>query len=382
MSFSTDVVRVARTYEALDALLRAIETGQLERPDRILLQGECRLDRLDSETLGKTIGRLHRCVLRGFRAANLAPTPGNERLALWRAIASRGFHDFGDEFSKEYDSPFVENHDYIGPYLESGLDALDPYRVYGAVLGSHDYGVEDLIGTKLCSGVTTIIEPMAGTAELARQGHFRFPDFRYVMIDLDPNARDYVNALPWLPQTQHHYLTASVLDEDVWQQTQSLTSGPSLSFVGKQSHHLFDARELHRLLELGTEYSDFLVLETPPITLLCDLADEEELTRPEMADAGLNLALLNEPELAPNPFTNRVDFRLDAWDASGRRTLFRYPNWTVWPQPLLVGMADLLGLHAWYFHSELDEFVSVHHDASDSDCHDNVNFMLFTRHRI
>ena len=62
--------------------------------------------------------------------------------------------------------------------LESSVSKLSS-REYGALLGSHDYGVEDFLRTERCRDVRTLIEPMAGTAEFAYQGHFRFPDFRF-----------------------------------------------------------------------------------------------------------------------------------------------------------------------------------------------------------
>jgi hypothetical protein len=199
------------------------------------------------------------------------------------------------------------------------------------------------------------------------------------MIDLDEAARDRVLARPWLPETEYHYFVSDVLDEEVWKQAKTLSSGPALAFVGKQSHQLFDVRQLCRLLELGTLYADSLVLETPAMSLVVDMDSEEEMTRPEMEAAGLHVSLVDEPGTAPHPFTNRISFRLDAWDETGRRSLFRYPRWTVWSQPTLVALAELQGLNAYYFHSELGEFVPVEHDASDSDCHDNVTFMLFSR---
>ena len=45
-------------------------------------------------------------------------------------------------------------------------------------------------------------------------------------------------------------------------------------------------------------------------------------------------------------------------------------------------MANLLGLNALYYHSELDEFVSVEEETEDCDVVDNVTFMLFTRRDI
>ena len=380
MNFEGEVVRVARTREALDGLLTAIERGGRARPDWIHLQSDARLDAWPLEQWPTLLARIHRCVLRGFRTADLPIEDPDDFLARWRTIARAGFHDFDSRgWSKCFDSPHVENYDYLATYLEGGLEALDAYAVYGSVLGSHECGLEELVESEKLRATRTVIEPMAGTAELAYQGHFRYPDFRYLMIDLDADARDRVLARPWNAETGHHYFVADVLEEEVWKQAKSQCSGPSLAFVGKQSHHLFDAHQLWKLLELGTLYADSLVLETPAMSLVSEMASEEELTRPEMAAAGLHVGLVDEPDTVPHPFTNQISFRLDAWDHTGRRTLFRYPRWTVWTQPTLVALADLLGLHAYYHHSELDEFVPVAHDASESDCHDNVTLMLFTR---
>ena len=222
------------------------------------------------------------------------------------------------------------------------------------MLGSHSYGVEDFLRTGACANVRTLIEPMAGTAEFAYQGHFRFPDFRYLMIDLDAGAAERVLARPWLAETERHYFVSDVLDEEVWKQIKATSSGPALAFIGKQSHHLFDVHQLVRLLELGTIYADAIVLETPAMALVTDLASEEDLTRPEMQAAGLEVALVDVPDLAPNPFTNRIGFRLEARDATGTRELFDYPTWTVWSQPTLVALAQLSGLTTAYYHSELE----------------------------
>jgi len=375
-----EVVRIARSAAALEAFFEGVESGQAPRPDWLHLQTGARLSELPLERWPALLGRIHRNVRRGFRTGETHPGRGGEWLRRWRTIASHGFHDFGEEgYAKAYDSPWVEDHDYIGPYLDGGLEALDAYAVYGSVLGSHSFDVEAFVATRACADVRTVIEPMAGTAEFAYHGHFRFPDFRYVMIDLDVEARNRVEARPWLPETEHHYFVSDVLDEEVWKQAKTISSGPSLAFVGKQSHQLFDPRQLVRLLELGTMHADALVLETPPVVLASELAHEEDLSRPEMRAAGLEVALVDEPDGDPNPFTNRLAFRLEARDASGSRTLFRYPRWTMYSPPTLSALAELQGIEALYFHSELGEFVPVDHPAGDTDCHDNVNFMLFTR---
>lgn len=378
----TEALKVASSRAALDKLLTGIESGEQPRPDWIRLQGQCRLDQFPDAEFDKTLARLHGCVKRGFKANNVKISNRKKRLAYWRAVARRGFHDFSEfGWTKAYDSPFCEDYDYVGPYLEGGLEALDPYAIYSAVLGTHDFTVEDFIKTELCSAVRTIAEPMAGTAEFSYLGHFRFPDFRYVMIDLDEDAQRRVLAQRWLPATEKHYLVADALADEVWQQVKSLTSGESLAYIGKQSHHLFDARQLFRLMDVATRHVDFLMLETPQMSLVSDMTDDDDLTRPEMEDAGFEVSLIEEPGGAPNPFTNLMAFRLEARDKTGERPLFRYHEWTNWSQPTLVAFAELLDLESYYFHSEQEEFVPVAEHTDTSDCLDNVTFMIFRRRR-
>ncbi len=372
--------RVARSFAALDRLLSEVESGRKAKPDWVNLQGDCRLDRLPANERERIVQRLHPSVLRGFRARNVNLEAGSERLAFWRSIARNGFHDFSEQgWMKDYDSPFIESYDYIGSYLSGGIDALDPYRIYSSVLGSHDYTVEDFVDTELCRDVSTVVEPMAGTAEFAYQGHFRFPDFHFIMSDLDPDAHDHVLARPWLENTERHYIVANVLEHDVWERTKSLASGPSLAFIGKQSHHLFGAKQLMQLLDVATQHVDFFMLEASEISLVFDLPSLDELTRPEMEDAGLHVALIDEPEGSANPFTTEMHFRLEAWDDDRNRVLFHYPRWTTWHPPTLVAFAELLDLEVYYLHSELEEFVAVSESAAESDCHENATFMVFTR---
>jgi len=375
-----EVLRIASSRAALDKLLAGIESGEQPRPDWIRLQGQCRLDQFPPEELDKTLARLHSCVKRGFKAGNVKISNRKRRLAFWREVARRGFHDFSEfGWSKAYDSPFREDYDYVGPYLEGGLAALDPYAIYSAVLGTHDFTVEDFVDTELCRDVRTIAEPMAGTAEFCYLGHFRYPDFRYVMIDLDEDAQRRVLAQRWLPSTEKHYLVADALADEVWQRVDELSVGRSLAYIGKQSHHLFDAKQLHRLMDVATRHVDFLMLETPQMSLVSDMTDDDDLTRPEMEDAGFEVSLIEEPGGAPNPFTNQMAFRLEARDREDDRTLFAYHDWTNWSQPTLVAYADLLDLDAYYFHSEQEEFVPVAEHTDTSDCLDNVTFMVFAR---
>jgi len=374
--------RRVRSAAGLEKFLDDVESGAAERPDWLDLAGEARLDRLDPTLRSQVLGRLHACVVRGFHSPLPHRASPRRRLALWREIARHGFHDFASAgFSKCYDSPFVENYDYVGRYLAGGLAALDPFEVYSAVLGTHDFGVEDFVHTRLCGGVRTVVEPMAGSAEFAYHGHFRFPDFRYVMFDLDAQARRHVLERRWLPETEHHYLVANVLEEGVWQQTKSLTTGESLCYIGKQSHHFFGARDMLRLMDLATRHVDWFVLEVPPPTRMADLPQTDDLSRPEMVAAGFRVALVDQPGPRPNPITHRLGFRLEAYDRRERRVLFDYPGWTFWQAPMLAMLADLLDLRVFYFHSDTHEFSPADLDIETSDVHENIAFLAFSRHR-
>ncbi len=381
-----EIETTRRRVRSVDGLLRCleqIESGQEARPDYLELVGPARLDRQSPTTRSEVLGRLHACVSRGF----LSPIPRNASksryLALWREVASHGFHDFGSSgWTKCFDSPFVESYDYVSRYLTGGLAALDPYEVYSAVLGTHDFGVEDFVHTQLCAEVRTIVEPMAGSAEFAYHGHFRFPDFRYIMFDLDRDARHHVLRRRWLPETEIHYEVADVLDDEIWQQIKSLTSGESMAYIGKQSHHFFGARDLLRLMDVATRHVDWFVLEVPPPTLMSDLPEVDDLTRPEMEAAGFEVALVDSAHRRPNLITNQMGFRLEASDASDRRTLFEYDGWTFWQMPMLATLADLLDLRMAYFHCDAHEFSPVDRNIETSDIDENIAFIAFTRHRI
>jgi len=380
MDEAAGAVRSATTVDGLERLLGAIERGEAPKPEWIALRGACRLDRLSEAALAALLPRLHRAVLRGLRAPGFEELPRRRRLALWRAVASRGFHDFSDlGWTKSWDSPFVESYDYVGDYLAGGLAALDPFRVYSAVLGTHDFGVHDFVSTELCRGVRTVVEPMAGCADFAYQGHFRHPELRYLMFDLDPKARDHVASLRWRPEADWHYWLGNVLDERVWRRVKRLTTGRSLAYIGKQSHHYLDAPQLLRLLDLGTRYVDFFMLEVQEPALVTDLEDEEDLTRPEMKDAGFQALLVDEPGTRPNPLTHALSFSLQVRDRRGRRDLFHYRGWTSWQPVTLHGMAQLLGLRLLFFDPSHAAFRPVQEAAGSDDAAENVNFLVFTR---
>jgi hypothetical protein len=375
--------RVARSWEALDRLLSEIEADKKKKPDWIALQAECRLDKLDKPERKALLARMHPCVLRGFKAKNIKIKKKRKRLDFWRSVSSSGFHDFTDfGWMKSYDSPFVRDYDYIEGYLENGIDGLDPYAVYASVLGTFEFGVEDFVATELCKNVRTLVEPMAGTADFSYEGHFRYPEFQYIMADLDEDARERVLSQQWLPQTQKHYLVADILEESFWQQVKSLSTGESLSLIGKQSHHLFDAKQLYKLLDIATRHVDYFMLEVPQLVTVTDMGGTDDMSRPEMEDAGFDVELVEEADGEPNPFTNLMHFHLEASDETGERTLFNYHDWTVWQHPILVTLARLLDLDVLYYHSEQYEFVDVEKDTEDSDIEENVCFMLFTRRKV
>jgi hypothetical protein len=373
--------RVANSIAALERILDEIEQGDAPKPDWIRLQARCRLDKLSTAQRERMVQRLHRCVLRGFRASNVQLRSKSALLDYWSTIARNGFHDFSEQgWMKCYDSPFVENYDYVTPYKRKGLAGLDDYLLYTSVLGTLDYTVEDFVNTLLCEKVETIVEPMAGTAEFAHFGHFRHPEFRYVMFDLDEKAQAHVASRDWLAETQREYFIGNVLDESSWKRVRELSVGQSLSYIGKQSHHFFNVKQLLKLIEYGTRYVDYFMLEVPEPTLMNEISEEEDLTRPEMKAAGFELSLLNLPDTEPNPLTNKLSFELVVNDADEQRVLFEYHDWTNWQHPMLVALASLLDLNVFYFHSDDSEFVTVDEKVEDSDCLDNVTFMMFSRH--
>ena len=380
MSTTTDQsLKIAKSPESLDKLLRRIESGAIPKPDWIRLQGTCNLNAMNLETRAAFLARIHPAVLRGFKNACAEPRRSKERLALWQSIARCGFHDFTDfGWSKNYDSPFLENYDYISAYQTGGIEGVDPYKVYSSVLGTFEFGVEDFVETLLCGNVRTIVEPMAGTAEFCYSGHFQFPDFNYLMIDLDEEAHDRVLGQSWLPQTHKEYIVGDVLSADIWDGVKSKTQGEALAYIGKQSHHFFDAKQMLQLMKVATEHVDYLLLETPQICLVSEMGDTDELTRQEQKDAGFKCALVGERGGDPNPLTNHLSFRLEAGNAQAKRALFNYHDWTSWGHSTLVAFADLLDLKAFYYHSEDEEFCSVHDWDEEADCEENVTFMLFT----
>jgi hypothetical protein len=380
---SDEVLKIAKSPADLDRLLGRIERGELDKPDWIRLQGQCRLDAMGEEERQGFLARLHPCVLRGFKNACAKPRGRKERLALWKSIAHAGFHDFSElGWTKNYDSPFVEDYDYISAYQQGGLDALDAYKVYSSVLGTFDFGVADFVGTDLCQKVRTIVEPMAGTAEFCYAGHFSFPDFRYLMIDLDEEAVERVMGQRWLPGAKHEYIVGDVLSPGIWDEVKSKSEGESLAYIGKQSHHFFDAKQLMALMKVATEHVDYLMLETPQICLVSDMGDTDELTREEQQDAGFRCELVGEKGGDPNPLTHQLSFRLQATNGRKERTLFEYHDWTSWAHSTLVAFADLLDLKSFYYHSEEEEFVPVTRWDEDADCEDNVTFMLFTARNV
>jgi hypothetical protein len=378
-----ETLRIAKSPEDLEKVLGRIETGKQPKPDWIRLQGTCRLDKMKNTEREAFLARIHPCVLRGFKNACETPRGRKARLELWQSIARSGFHDFSDfGWSKNYDSPYVENYDYISAYQRGGIDALDAYSVYSSVLGTFDFGVADFVETKLCKNVRTIVEPMAGTAEFCYSGHFRFSDFKYMMIDLDKDAQQLVLSRRWRPGVSKDYIVGDVLASDVWGRVKSQTSGDSLAYIGKQSHHYFTAKQLMQLMKVATDHVDFLMLETPQICLVSEMGDTDELTRDEQEDAGFRCELVGEKDGDPNPLTHELSFRLETSNGTKNRTMFNYHQWTSWAHSTLVAFADILDLKAFYYHSEKEEFVPVTQWDDEADCEENVTFMLFTHRNV
>jgi hypothetical protein len=378
-----ETLRIAKSPEDLDRLLGRIESGKLAKPDWIRLQGSCHLSEMETESRQAFLARIHPCVLQGFKDVCDPPSSKGQRLELWQSIARAGFHDFSESgWMKNFDSPFVENYDYISDYQRGGINALDPYKVYSSVLGTFDFTVDDFVTTELCRNVRTIVEPMAGTAEFCYTGHFRYPDFSYLMIDLDEEAKEVVLAQNWLPDSHKEYLVGDVLTPNVWEQVKAKSNGDSLAYIGKQSHHFFDAKQLMRLMDLATQHVDFLMLETPEICLASDMGDTDDLTRQEMKDAGFECELIGEEDGEPNPLTHELSFRLEACKGNRRKTMFNYHGWTYWAHSTLIAFADLLDLKSFYYHSDEEEFKPVTEWDDDADCEENVTFMLFTRRNV
>lgn len=372
--------RTVRTLKGLEKVLRSIEDQRRAKPDWLRLKADADLSSLPRADLEAYLTRIHACVLRGFRANSVRFKSHRARLKYWQRVARRGFHDFSEKrWMKGYDSPFVEDYDYIQPYLEGGLEALDPFMVYSSVLGTWEYSVEDFLHTELCKNVRTIVEPLAGSAELCYSGHFRYPELRWCMFDLDPQAQRYVERKPWLPNVEKRFMLGDALVPQTWRDVQSYAQGESLSYLGKQSQNYFDVKQLMKILEWGTTYTDYFILETSEPYIVDESPSIDDLTRPEMKGAGFRVALEDVDDRIANPLTNAIDFYLAAWDKKARRELFSYRNWTGWQAPTLTALGRLLDLDVRYFHTEKTEFLPVDQDTASSDCHDNNTFMLFRR---
>ena len=374
------ITRRASSMKKLEALLAGIEDGTERKPDWIDLRGKLDPSRLSTEDLRALVGRLHRNVLRGFRAPDVRTKGKRHLLEYWTTIAGAGFHDFSEgDWMKCYDSPFVENYDYITPYLDGGLDALDPYMVYSSVLGTWEYSVEDFVATELGQDIRTIVEPLAGTAEFCYAGHFRHPEFRYVMFDLDEDAKRHVESKPWLEQTRREFIIGDALEESTWKAVRAASEGTSMAYIGKQSQNFFKVKDLLQILEWGTTHVDHLMLEVSEPYLLDDEPSIDELTRPEQRAAGFKVALEDVDDIVPNPLTNRLDFYLVAWDKLARRNLFSYCDWVGWQAATLTALGQLLDLEIRYYHDEDLEFLPVDVGIETSEVRSNNTFMLFSR---
>src|SRR3990172_10873671 len=220
------ITRNVRTLAALYQLMERIERGKAPKPDWIQLKGKASLFGLNTEELTLVIKRLHGAVLRGFRTPQVSARNKRRFLEYWTTIAKNGFHDFADDgWRKCFDSPFVEDYDYVTGYLTRGLDGVDPYKAYAAVLGTFAYSAEDFVNTELCQNVQSIIEPLAGTADFSYTGHFHYPGFNYFQFDIDPKAKAFVEAKPWLHGTRREYLIGNALQESTWKKASAFSRG-------------------------------------------------------------------------------------------------------------------------------------------------------------
>lgn len=372
--------RTFRTWASLDGALARIEQGSEPPPDWIALQGDANPCRLGRATWLRWLERLRKNTLRGFKTSATPPKSRAAFLAWWKTNASAGFHDFADgAWTKCYGHAEVVDFDYLDSYQTGGLEGLDPYGAYSAVLGTWEYSVEDFLATEIGSGIETIVEPLAGTAELCWLGHFRHPEVRYVMFDRDPGAKKRVEAYTWLPQTERTFLLGDALHEASWQNVRNASRGRSLGYIGKQSQNFFDSQDLVAILGWATRNMDHLLLEVSEPYLIAEEPAEDDLSRREMELLGLHVSLSDLGAPPPNPLTNRMSFDLVAKDRTGRRTLFEYHDWIGWQAPMLAAFGRLLDLDVRYFHGEQCEFVPIEQDFQTSDCSSNNSFLLFSR---
>ena len=163
------------------------------------------------------------------------------------------------------------------------------------------------------------------------------------------------------PFTLHHHLRFADLlvggfDLDC---AAAVTDHRATLIIGEHDHqHLTHLGIIHQMSRT-LDAVDHFILEVPEPSLVSDLPDEDDLSRPEMEDAGFQVALIDEAGTTPNPLTNALSFRLEAWDAKKRRKLFGYGDWISYQHPMLVMMAQLIGLRVLYFDSQMDEFIPV-----------------------
>ncbi len=377
ITYDTEKVRSMR---GLDALLKQIESGGRQKPDWIEMKGDANLGRLPTDELAALITRIHPLVRRGFEANNVKIKGKANKLDYWKTIAKRGFHDFGEEcWMKCFDSPFVEDYDYITAYQEGGLEALDPYMVYSSVLGTWDYSIEDFLLTDHCRDVKTVVEPLAGTAEFCYSGHFHRPNFKYVMFDLDKDAERHVASRQWLPGSEYTYIIGNAVHEQTWKEVREASEGKSLSYVGKQSQNFFNVKELMSILQWGTTYTDYLMVEVAEPYTMAEEPEIDKLTRKEQRAAGFKVALEDGESSPCNPLTNEMDFELVTWDKEDRRVLFNYDGWIGWQAPTITAMAEYLDLDARYYHSEECEFLPIREGTDTADVHENNTFLMFTK---
>jgi hypothetical protein len=123
------------------------------------------------------------------------------------------------------------------------------------------------------------------------------------------------------------------------------------------------------------------MLEVQEPSLISDLEEEEDLTRPEMEDAGFRALLVDAPGVRPNPLTHHLSFSLQVRDRRGRRDLFHYTDWMSWQPVTLCALARLLDLRVFYFDPGAGAFRPVEEAGRAAERLGDVNFLVFTRLR-
>lgn len=225
-------------------------------------------------------------------APNYFKTEGNgkakcEPLQFDRIMRSNGFMNQSSEPDVWYRTPTEQpiNFDYT-----NGHDSIKEWSrtlLYLTYLGSPPYIIEDFINLlplKVRKTIDTVIEPMAAEASLCFFGHFKFHNLRYVMLDIDEQAREQALAWPWLPDVSKEYLIQDVLLPKKWTRSPET----SLCFIGKQSYNVLSSEQNLALYKNIRNNSKAFVLETEymPSRMVGVSADLCNVGFPSINEAG------------------------------------------------------------------------------------------------